>query len=108
MSAEAYLQDVRNSFFYVGDLDYEGIIIFEAFAKNFTQSAIMPFIPAYTAMLALSRQLDLPFARAGQNKKHSGHFMSFFEADCVAAMETILQSGRYIPQEILTPAEWCS
>lgn len=106
VSAEAYLRDARNRFFYVGDIDYEGIIIFEAFAKNFSQSAIEPFIPAYAKMLAMGRDLDLPQAREGQNKKHSGLFFSFFVADLVCAMESILQSGRYIPQEILIPSAW--
>lgn len=108
VSAESYLLDPGNRFFYAGDLDYEGILIFEAFARHFSQSPIEPFIPAYASMLAMARSLSLPKARVGQHKHHSGHFLSFFPPELVRAMEAVLESGCYIPQEILTAAQWRS
>lgn len=52
MCAEPYMQRPENHIYYLGDLDYEGIGIYENLAELFGQEhEILPFIPGYEAML---------------------------------------------------------
>lgn len=42
----------KNTIYYFGDLDYEGIGIYENLAEKFrSRWKIIPFVPAYQAML---------------------------------------------------------
>lgn len=42
----------KNTIYYFGDLDYEGIGIYENLAEKFrSRWKILPFVPAYQAML---------------------------------------------------------
>ncbi|MCR5403902.1 MAG: hypothetical protein K6E91_08830, partial [Butyrivibrio sp.] len=70
---------------------------------------IVPFVSAYCRMLekASGRGADfLPDTKEGQNKAVSGIFFSFFTSDRVAEMRSILESDKYIPQEILNISDF--
>lgn len=96
-SVEPYLLHQANRFYYFGDLDYEGILIFEKLRDHFYCE---PFVLAYEAMLKKSVSLQLPKTKEKQNRHISEMFFNYFE-DCTL-MKAILESDRYIPQEILT------
>lgn len=96
-SVEPYLLHQANRFYYFGDLDYEGILIFEKLRDHFYCE---PFVLAYEAMLKKSVSLQLPKTKEKQNRQISEMFFNYFE-DCTL-MKAILESDRYIPQEILT------
>ena len=96
-SVEPYLLHQANQFYYFGDLDYEGILIFEKLRDHFYCE---PFVLAYEAMLKKSVSLQLPKTKEKQNRQISEMFFNYFE-DCTL-MKAILESDRYIPQEILT------
>lgn len=52
LSAEPYLLHPENRFIYFGDLDYEGILIYEQLVQIFRSSSVLkPFVTAYTVML---------------------------------------------------------
>ena len=52
LCAEPYLKHPENTIYYFGDLDYEGIGIYENLAEKFrSRWKIIPFVPAYQAML---------------------------------------------------------
>ncbi|MBQ9010632.1 MAG: hypothetical protein IJ088_15090 [Clostridia bacterium] len=107
LSAEPYMKEDGNTFLYFGDLDYEGIGIYESLAETFQGRQVIPFAPAYLAMLSKGRQaLTLPATREGQNRNVSGLFFSFFDGSAVRQMQAILESGRYIPQEILNTGDY--
>ena len=103
ISAEPYMKAAGNTFLYFGDLDHEGILIYETLAEAFADSGmIQPFIPAYLAMLDKGDRVPaLPPSKEHQNRNHNGSFFSWFDAHTVSRMKNILENGRYIPQEIL-------
>ena len=52
LCAEPYMKHPENTIYYFGDLDYEGIGIYENLAEKFrSRWKIIPFVPAYQAML---------------------------------------------------------
>lgn len=101
--AEPYMRAKGNSIFYFGDLDYEGIGIFESFARSFEAHwEVIPFLPAYEAMLEKAGKAEsLPEMKEQQNRNIENRFFSYFQAEQVQAMQKILKENRYIPQEIL-------
>ncbi len=102
---EPYVNAKENRLLYFGDLDYEGIGIFEKLAELFEQEAdITPFAEAYRYMLDKygERKIDfLPDSSEKQNRNISGRFFSFFPEAVSGQMQQILEQGKYIPQECL-------
>ena len=142
ISAEPYMSFPGNRFLYFGDLDYEGIGIYERLAAgfSFTHSAAAPYaspvssdlsfsddsftppVPSlssalrvipwragYLKMLEKGEARDfLPETREKQNRNLSGAFFSFFSVEEKSRMLAILESDRYIPQEILNLSDFGS
>lgn len=104
VSAEPYMLDAGNELLYFGDLDYEGLGIYEALAESFAeQGSIKPFVPAYLAMLQKSKGYPkLPTTKEEQNRNLQGSFLNYFSAEVQKEMQNILRQDLYIPQEILT------
>lgn len=100
-SVEPYLLHEDNHFYYFGDLDYEGILIFERLCAHFYCE---PFIPAYEAMLKKATNLQLPKTKEKQNRNIEQTFLSHFEQR--EKMLAILEDEHYIPQEILTMSDF--
>lgn len=101
---EPYMQAEENRIYYFGDLDYEGIGIYEHLEELFEkqQYHIQPFTHAYEKMLVKARAVrELPRTKEKQNRKISGRFFAFFSDQAVLEMKEILENDRYIPQEIL-------
>lgn len=107
-SAEPYMLDKANELLYFGDLDYEGIGIYENLAASFApQGEIKPCRAAYLAMLAKSEEYKkLPVTKEEQNRQLKGSFFTYFTAQEAEAMQKILQQNLYIPQEILSLADF--
>ena len=85
------------SFYYWGDLDYEGIGIFLAISAF----PLQLFTPAYAAMLEYGRAQTLTQCRASQlPPPQIGRFYEQFDDASAAEIRTLLESGKYIPQEI--------
>lgn len=102
VSAEPYMKERANELLYFGDLDYEGVGIYENLAASLApQWEIKPFAAAYRAMLAKGAGVALPRTKEKQNRHITGAFFACFPAADVLAMRKILEAGRYIPQEIL-------
>lgn len=109
---EPYLTQKENIFLYFGDLDYEGLGIYESLVQTAERLQepvrIQPLQAAYTAMvekadrLKALRNLTLPDTKEGQNRNAGNRFLSWFRPEEQVRMREILGAGRYIPQEILT------
>ena len=106
---EPYLEDPGNEFLYFGDLDYEGIGIYESLKRTVGERIrLRPFRTAYLKMLEKAREMEerrgivLPAASAGQNRNAGEEFFGAFAQEEREAMAAILSAGQYIPQEILT------
>jgi len=110
LCVEPHMKDVRNRIYYFGDLDYEGLRIYEQLEALFGQGAedmprVAPFVPAYERMLAKAYERGikfLPETSENQNRNLTGRFYRFFPGESIGRMEEILGGGKYIPQEILT------
>lgn len=103
LCVEPYMKEPENRIYYFGDLDYEGIGIYESLAEMFRERwEIQPFVPAYDAMLRKAHAVEgLPETKEGQNRNIRELFFSYFEPEQREQMKVILESDRYIPQEIL-------
>lgn len=108
--AEPHIRAPENRILYFGDLDYEGICIYERLHALFcSEHEIVPFAGAYEAMLAKTKEYGmdfLPEASENQNQNLSGQFFRYFPKKSTEAMETVLRAGKYIPQEILNIRDW--
>ena len=103
LCVEPYMKAEDNQIYYFGDLDYEGIGIYEGFAKLFqARWRIQPFIEGYEAMLEKAEGISqLPNTKEQQNKNIQEFFFLHFSIEKVKRMKQILENGTYIPQEIL-------
>jgi len=104
ISVEDYVSDSRNTILYFGDLDYEGIVIYEGLYELFGKEYnIIPFINGYKKMVdkAKIESICLPKTKEGQNKNISEIFLKEFDKEYRSQIEKILKDGLYIPQEIV-------
>ena len=65
---------------------------------------------AYERMLKKAEDggLDgLPETKEQQNRKISGAFFQYFSEESSEKMRAVIDSGRYIPQEILNISDFC-
>lgn len=103
LSVEPYMTDKRNEILYFGDLDYEGIGIWERLYRLCEgRYEIRPFLRAYEAMLEKAEKIEtLPDTKEQQNRHISPVFFSYFSETTTVKMKNILEKGTYVPQEIL-------
>lgn len=105
ISGEPYMTAQGNKILYFGDLDYEGIGIYENFASAYgVQYDIQLLKSAYELMLAKAERIgieNLPLTKEGQNRKIDNLFLNQFSQEQQAKIKEILGQDRYVPQEIL-------
>ena len=87
--------------YYFGDLDYEGISIYERVNKRYKNKLnIQLYKAGYQAMILLSRKMQLSKCSERQNKNIGEVFLS--DMKCYEnEILSILKGGCYIPQEIV-------
>ena len=92
----------------MGDLDYEGIGIYENLSADFGEKwNIVPFEAGYRKMLSKAKGVDsIPETKEGQNRNIKDIFFSYFSTEQVKRMKEILEKGYYIPQEILNISDF--
>lgn len=95
------LKGSENRYYYFGDLDYEGIEIYQTLAEKNRELKVSLCTELYLWMLTESRRYDLPRAKTGQKKADISAFLSHFHDPELQEIKDILENGRYIPQEIL-------
>ena len=116
--AESYFLG-DNELFYFGDLDYEGILIYEHLLeqkeyqwdrqRNGSAGMIQLFRKAYEAMLDKALQIGfsaLPDMKEKQNSNIGTVFLDVFDEERRRQIHEILSAGKYIPQEILNEHDW--
>lgn len=106
LCAEPYMSEKENAIYYFGDLDYEGIGIYEKLAQVSRDNCIIrPFCEAYRKMNEKAEEAGIekmPLMKEGQNQNIGTIFWDFFETRDAEKMQKLLQKGQYIPQEILS------
>lgn len=96
--------DTKNTIYYLGDLDFEGIIIYENLELSVGgKYAIKPFVEGYKKMVdkAIENKYELQPYKEKQNKNLKGVFLKHFDDNYKNKILDMLNNGVYIPQEIL-------
>lgn len=120
LCVEPYVNCPENTYLYFGDLDYEGILIYETLQQMVgEEKKIHPFVAAYERMLVKGGRLknpvdgrirtigfELPEMKAGQNQNCGEIFFNYFCEEVKIAMKKMLQENRYLPQEILQETDF--
>lgn len=89
-----------NEIYYIGDLDFEGISIYQYLAEKYSIFSIKPLIPVYKKMIDKAVGLQLRVAEKDQKKYKIDEFLNML-GSYKKSMFSILSDGQYIPQEIL-------
>jgi hypothetical protein len=105
--ADASLKNKHNQFFYWGDLDWEGLRIYQEFIeKHGAKRSILPFQPGYLAMIEKAKTLHtLPQMKKMQRMDDVSSFMRYFDPRFQNLVLDFLNQNLYIPQEIITLSE---
>lgn len=92
------IEDEESEFYYFGDLDYEGITIYEYIADEVKLAK-----PFYEALL----KKQASRGKEGQRKRPEilAWFSNQFEEKAQKQIQSLLESGCYYPQEALTKEE---
>jgi len=105
LCAEPYMKEKDNKIYYFGDLDYEGILIYENLYQAYEAECIIePFVEGYLKMLQRADEIgvhQMPMMKEGQNKNIGVIFKQYLGEKQFARIHRLLEQGRYIPQEIL-------
>jgi hypothetical protein len=101
-----YFKDAKTCYYYFGDLDYEGIDIVHDLINANPLLQINLMLPLYHSMLDASEGIPLPMAKENQKNKAGEWFLSYFNLERQNKIKSILESGRYIPQEILNNSDF--
>lgn len=106
LCTEPYMRERENVIYYFGDMDYEGIAIYESLAALFDKECkIEVFTEGYLKMLEKAEVIgeeQLPAMKLGQNQNIGTCFWDSFPKDRAVRMQKLLKNERYIPQEILS------
>lgn len=96
-----YDQRIPMNFYYFGDLDMEGIEIFENVIKVNADLNINLLKQAYLDMLDEAMNRTMPNCSELQQPSKGKVFFSYFDLEQVEVIKELLNEGKYIPQEIL-------
>jgi len=99
---EEVLGEHQNDFYYFGDLDYEGISIYQEAKEKNPEVNVKLLLKAYEAMLEEKLQKAYPETRDHRTPRADLEgFLANFSEEHQKKILQILEKGRYIPQEIL-------
>lgn len=104
LSVEEYVSNKNNQILYFGDLDYEGIIIYESLYELINNKYnISPFIDGYKKMIDKAEKSNINLAKTkdGQNRNIENFFLSCFTEEYAEKIMAVLERDLYIPQEII-------
>jgi hypothetical protein len=94
------LESNNHRFYYFGDIDYEGILIWYLLSKKMNAELALPFY---------KECLKRPYVYGKQNQRENEvateAFVNYFQEPQQSQIRTSLQSGGYYPQEILKTKE---
>ena len=104
---EKEMLDTQAKFIYWGDLDFTGIDMFERVKKSNKKINIKLFTSIYEKMIELAENEDLQEIHKEQNKNiNLNDFLYNFEKqETQEQIKQILETNKYIPQEILNYEE---
>jgi hypothetical protein len=85
--------------YYFGDLDFEGIGIFNSLASKYGNYFIIPHAALYNELLSEAK--EPPALKTNQSEVYLELFLRYFDSESKDKISGILYDGKYIPQEAL-------
>lgn len=93
-------------FFYFGDIDQEGIRIYNTLTKKFPEYEIKPAVSFYTLILKKTGSEISHLLRKSRTCDISlSPFIDFFSPETSAIISKIIREGKYLPQEIINKTD---
>jgi hypothetical protein len=94
-------------YFYFGDIDREGIAIFNRLQARYPDYGIRPATSLYTAVLKKAGYRNARPLRTDQDRGQVSlsPFIDAFDDESRAAIEWIITEERYLPQEVITAVD---
>jgi hypothetical protein len=92
---------VDDRYFYFGDLDSEGIEIFNLVQKKYTEYGIVPAVAYYEYMINKVGVENAKAIRTRQKVKDFSPFIDYFSHATGHNIKNIVENGLYIPQEAI-------
>ncbi|WP_265444491.1 Wadjet anti-phage system protein JetD domain-containing protein [Acetivibrio straminisolvens] len=83
--------------YYFGDLDYEGIGIYNSLSLKYGKDLIVPHVRLYQELLKAAKKP--PKLRTNQSEVPLEPFLEHFDEESRREIAAILYDGKYIPQE---------
>ncbi|WP_292392998.1 Wadjet anti-phage system protein JetD domain-containing protein [Methanoculleus sp. UBA303] len=106
-----YMQTIggtpEDEYFYFGDIDQEGIYIYNRLRERYLEYDIKPTVSLYTYLLSkVGAEKAQPLRRSRNIKTVSlSPFIDFFDQSAGAAIRRIIQEQKYLPQEVLNKTD---
>lgn len=106
--SEPWITSSDNIFYYLGDIDFEGFIMYERLKNtiniNNIDINIRLFSEAIEKMVSLGENIvdKLPKMKDGQNKNIDYLYRTELSYNTASFIDSLLRDNKYIPQEILT------
>ena len=97
---EEFNIDKNDTVYYFGDIDYEGINIYESFKKKFCDYNIEVFKKGYETILDIEKSPEIVRKNQNINKEKIEKFLKEFNGIYVEKLEKIFKNKKYIPQEV--------
>ncbi|MEE1379162.1 MAG: hypothetical protein U0K52_01880, partial [Clostridia bacterium] len=85
---------------YFGDIDYEGINIYEQLKSKYSQYNIKAYKAGYQKILDIEKNPNKIRANQICNLKNNEEFLKEFDKDYQKKLQYIFENKLYIPQEV--------
>lgn len=109
LSTFRYIEEVggrvSDRYFYFGDLDSEGIEIFNLFRKKYSEYEIVPAVKYYEYMINKVGMENAKAIRTRQKVKDCSSFIGYFSDTTGHNIKTIIENNLYIPQEAINKTD---
>lgn len=105
LSTFRYIEEVggqlNDQYFYFGDLDIEGIEIFNLFRKKYPEYEIVPAVTYYEYMINKVGVENAKAIRTRQKVRNYSSFIGYFSDATGHNIKTVVENNLYIPQEAI-------
>lgn len=97
----------EDEYFYFGDIDQEGIFIYNQLRERYPEYDIRPAVSLYTYLLSkVGAEKARPLRRSRKTKTFLlSPFVDFFDQSTGVAIRRIIQEQKYLPQEVLNKTD---
>lgn len=92
---------IADQYFYFGDIDSEGIEIFNLFRKKYAEYEIVPAVTYYEYMISKVGVENAKAIRTRQKIKTCSPFIDYFSDTAKQNIKEIIENNLYIPQEAI-------